>query len=265
MLSATCHIMSEEEAETAALRKKRRIRGAHRASATRLISSLEGAIESGDAPRLKQLKQSLADKASVLMKLDEELIELAEEEKLDYEVEQADMIKERISLAIISIGDAIAAQEATHSSSRRGARHRATSRSSTSSEEEGTLTASQSSLGDSNGHAIAVSSTDASHVMTPPTPSIPLTSAMTSSAPHVTFTLPPSTFPSMAPLLGALPYSMGPSTMTSSTLPAPPTTTFSGSALLTLGYLFHLVLRPYPSTLSQAPSLSLVAPLLTLP
>ena len=42
-------------------------------------------------------------KLDVLSKLDDELIELIDEEHLDAEVEQADLMKENISLAVISI------------------------------------------------------------------------------------------------------------------------------------------------------------------
>ena len=89
--------------------RKKRVRGDHHASVTRLISQLEEAMESDDARRLKQLKQSLTDKTSVLVKLDDELIGLVEEEQLEAEVEQADLIRERIGLAIISIEDALKA------------------------------------------------------------------------------------------------------------------------------------------------------------
>lgn len=54
---------------------------------------------------MKQLKQSLTDKLQVLSKLDEELIDLVRDEQLEQEVEQADLIRERISLAIISLDD----------------------------------------------------------------------------------------------------------------------------------------------------------------
>ena len=95
-------VMAEEDDAP----RKKRVRGAHSAPVTRLISQLEEAIESDDARQLKQLKQSLTNKASVLVKLDDELIE---EEQLETKVEQADLIRERIGLAIISIEDALEA------------------------------------------------------------------------------------------------------------------------------------------------------------
>ena len=86
---------------------KRRVRAAHRGSVTRLTDKLDEILISGDARRLRQLKQSLTDKQHVLSKLDEELIELVNDEHLEEEVEAADLIRERIGLAIISLDDAL--------------------------------------------------------------------------------------------------------------------------------------------------------------
>ena len=96
-----------------ALRKKR-VRGAHRASVTRLVVQLEEALGGKDTHRLRQLRQSLTDKSDILVRLDNELLELVKEEELEAEVEQADQIKEKISLSIIHIDDALKAQEASH-------------------------------------------------------------------------------------------------------------------------------------------------------
>ena len=74
---------------------------------TRLTDKLDEILISGDARRLRQLKQSLTDKQHVLSKLDEELIELVNDEHLEEEVEAADLIRERIGLAIISLDDAL--------------------------------------------------------------------------------------------------------------------------------------------------------------
>ena len=98
--------MAEEEKRRLLARKKR-VRAAHHGSVTRIISQVEEAIASTDACRLKQLIQSLSDKSSILSKLDDELIELVEEEELETEVEQADLIGEQISLAVISIEDTL--------------------------------------------------------------------------------------------------------------------------------------------------------------
>ena len=88
------------------------MRAAHRGSVTRQPGQVDKTLESADTHdvrRLKQLKQSLVSKLDILSKTDDELIELVNEQQLDAEVEQADLIKENISIAVISIDDAVRA------------------------------------------------------------------------------------------------------------------------------------------------------------
>ena len=66
-------------------------------------------MESGNARQIKQLRQSLEEKVRTLSKLDDELLELVPDEQLDEEVQQADEIRERISLAVISLDDELEA------------------------------------------------------------------------------------------------------------------------------------------------------------
>ena len=66
------------------------------------MNQIDVAIESKNTRQLKQLKQSLIDELSVLMKLDEE-------GDLEAEVEQADETRQRIGLAILNTEDALAA------------------------------------------------------------------------------------------------------------------------------------------------------------
>ena len=54
-------MMSEEQRAEEAARKKR-IRAAHRGSVTRLTAQLENVLDSADARKMKQLRQSLTDK-----------------------------------------------------------------------------------------------------------------------------------------------------------------------------------------------------------
>ena len=49
----------------------------------------------------------LSGKLDILSKLDDELIEMVTEDELDHEVEQADIIKERIGLCIMDIDEAL--------------------------------------------------------------------------------------------------------------------------------------------------------------
>jgi hypothetical protein len=103
--------MASEDTDEAAVRTKRN-RAAHRGSVTRLLGQVDETVASADVCRLKQLKQSLNGKLDVLSKLDDDLIELVDEEHLDAEVEQADLIKENISLAVISIETTLGTLEA---------------------------------------------------------------------------------------------------------------------------------------------------------
>ena len=51
----------------------------------------------------------MSSKLDVLSKLDDEMIEVVNAEELEEEVEQADLIKEKVSLAMISIDEALEA------------------------------------------------------------------------------------------------------------------------------------------------------------
>lgn len=115
--------MSEDEPVEGFVRRKR-IRAGHRGSVTRIIGQLQTtlALESADTRKLKQLKQSLIEKSGILAKLDEDLSETVEDEQLEAEIEQADQIREEISLAVINIEEslaAIAAPTEEHSRRRR--------------------------------------------------------------------------------------------------------------------------------------------------
>ena len=96
--------------ETGGLDRKRKVRAAHRGSVTRIVGQVYESLESGDAlsvPRLRQQKSLLSGKLDLLSKLDDELIEMVAEDELDHEVEQADVIKERIDLCIMDIDKAL--------------------------------------------------------------------------------------------------------------------------------------------------------------
>ncbi len=87
--------------------RKRRVRGGHRASVTRILKDIPEALARADVARLKQLKQSLVSKLGILTKLDEELIDAVEVDQIDEEIEQADIIREEVSLAVISLEEAL--------------------------------------------------------------------------------------------------------------------------------------------------------------
>ena len=96
--------------ETEGLARKRKVRAAHRGSVTRIVSQVYENLESGEAlklPRLRQQKSLLSGKLDVLSKLYDELIEIVAKDDLDNEVEQAHIIKEKISLCIMDIDQAL--------------------------------------------------------------------------------------------------------------------------------------------------------------
>ena len=59
------------EQRAAIYRKQINVRRAHRASANKIINRIDTVIASGDTRRLRQLKQSLIDKWTLLTKLDD--------------------------------------------------------------------------------------------------------------------------------------------------------------------------------------------------
>ena len=85
----------------------KQIHAAHRGAVTRLINQIDEALLAADTGKLKQLRQSLKNKIDVLSKLDEELLLSVGEEELDYEIEQADIVRERAELAIIQLDEAL--------------------------------------------------------------------------------------------------------------------------------------------------------------
>ena len=96
--------------ETEGLARKRKVRAVHRGSVTRIVGQVYESLESGEAlnlPRLRQQKSQLSGKLDVLSKLDDELIKMVAEDELDAEVEQADVIKEKIGLCIMDIDQAL--------------------------------------------------------------------------------------------------------------------------------------------------------------
>ena len=95
--------------------RKRKVRGAHRSSVTRILSNiselLPGSTEKLELTNLRQKKSALSEKSQILKRLDEELLIIIPDDELEGEVEQADLIQERIQLAILEIDDALSGEE----------------------------------------------------------------------------------------------------------------------------------------------------------
>ncbi len=260
--------MEDDEASEIMARKKR-VRAAHRGSVTKMIGRLNDALGSSDVCRLKQLKQSLTDKLSVLSKLDDELIELVGEEQLEAEVEQADLIREDISLAVISIDDALNALVAPTRRTKRGTRkghvqeEANLSQSSESSEgEEHSATPHDPPIG-SDSHAGTETTSSASDLPhTTATHSAPSSNPppVYSTPPITAVPLPTSSFPSISSLRPALPHSAAPTIAAVPTSPWLPFATPSGP--LPLGtpsrhgepHSFVVSSVPLPSVTSTYPS-----------
>ena len=88
------------------------MRGGHRSSATRTIAALREAIETTEdldsvVTKLEQCRITLKEKLEILKQLDEEILELVEDDEVDNEIEQADIFKERIHVAIIESNKAL--------------------------------------------------------------------------------------------------------------------------------------------------------------
>lgn len=88
------------------LARKKRVRGGHKASATRMISRVEEMLASGedlDRPLLNQLGMSLKEKQEEIKVLDSEILSLIGDDRLEDEIAQADLYKERINSNLILI------------------------------------------------------------------------------------------------------------------------------------------------------------------
>ena len=88
--------------EVEQLARKRKVRGGHRASATRILGQIEPAItaEPLDVSKINQLKRSLEDKLQSVSELDQAILDLTPEDSLEEEIVQADEIKELLYTAL---------------------------------------------------------------------------------------------------------------------------------------------------------------------
>ena len=93
-----------------ALTRKKKVRAGHRGTATRLIREASENLQAEEGPdlaKLRQQKLSLEQKVQVLSNLDSEILELTPTEELEEEIMQADIVKEKLGLAIIGIETAL--------------------------------------------------------------------------------------------------------------------------------------------------------------
>ena len=89
----------------------RKVRGGHKASATRMMSRADELMASEGAPdvsKLNQLGMSLKEKLQEVKVFDSEILTLVEDDELEDEIAQADLFKERIYSTLIQIEKATA-------------------------------------------------------------------------------------------------------------------------------------------------------------
>lgn len=91
--------------------RKKRIRGGHKSSATRMLTQINALLteDPPDLSKLSQLKLSIQEKLETIKLLDGELLDLVSEDELTAEIEQADAFKEGVFVAIIKIDKCIMA------------------------------------------------------------------------------------------------------------------------------------------------------------
>ena len=88
------------------LARKKRVRGGHKSSATRMITRVEDMLAAGgslDLSKLNQLGMSIKEKLEEIKVLDSDVLALVGDTELDDEIAQADLYKERIYSTLISI------------------------------------------------------------------------------------------------------------------------------------------------------------------
>ena len=98
---------TDHDTVTVSLTRKIKERGGHRSTVTRSLSEVEYAIETKNANKLKRLKNTLSDKAALLAVMDREILEVISEDKLEGEIEQSDITRERIEDALMDINEAL--------------------------------------------------------------------------------------------------------------------------------------------------------------
>ena len=95
------------------LTKKKRTRGGHKSSATKMIDQIN-ATTADDTSRLPALSRSLQEKLETINALDSQIFDAIDDEgELTAEIEQADVYKEAVYAALIKAGDLLKSPSAT--------------------------------------------------------------------------------------------------------------------------------------------------------
>ena len=96
--------------------RKKKIRGGHRASASRTITQIYEAIENPDNPestltKLKQCKMALKEKQTILRQWDAEILEQITKDEVEEEIAQADVFTEKVQRVMIDVTNEITMKE----------------------------------------------------------------------------------------------------------------------------------------------------------
>ena len=87
--------------------RKLRERGGNRSTVTRSIGELDYAIGIKNVNKLKRLKKTLTEKFALLAEMDREILKLVPEDKVESEVDQSDIVRERIGDALMELDEAL--------------------------------------------------------------------------------------------------------------------------------------------------------------
>lgn len=100
------------------LSRKRRQRGGHRSTTTRIISSVIENLGAGEisrfnehAVKLRQQRASIEEKLVILVELDVDILAHMAEDEIEGEIERQDLFKENVRLAIANIDNALSTPE----------------------------------------------------------------------------------------------------------------------------------------------------------
>ena len=88
------------------LARKKRVRGGHKASVTRMVHDVKDLFTTDppDVTRLAQIKMSLQEKLTVLKGLDAKILELVKtEEAVTEEIEQSDVFMQDLYAILVKI------------------------------------------------------------------------------------------------------------------------------------------------------------------
>ena len=97
--------MADQDSAT----RKRRVRAGQKSSTTRIIAQAHEAIESTQTSlaTFERFLSTLREKGDINLRLDPEILEVTLEEDVIKEIEEADVYREKIELAIIAIEQAV--------------------------------------------------------------------------------------------------------------------------------------------------------------